>query len=239
MLKLGAAPFHFWFPNIIERLSWINSLILLTWQKLAPLTILSYSNFFSFLIIFIIFSAFIGAIGGLNQTSLRKLLAFSSINHISWLLIAEYYRNNLWIFYFLLYRIINVSIIIIFKIFNLFHLNQIFLSNKNNLIIKFCFFINFFSLGGLPPFLGFLPKWLIIENIIKSKIFFLIFFIIIITLITLFFYTRLTISAFILSYSSIKWNYFYTLIKTPLNLTLLLNLINILLLWLFIINNLI
>ena len=37
LLKRGTAPFHFWFPNVIEGLSWINSLILITWQKIAPL----------------------------------------------------------------------------------------------------------------------------------------------------------------------------------------------------------
>lgn len=207
IIKLGAAPLHFWFPNIIENLSWINSLILITWQKLAPLTILFYTHFNNIFIFFIISSALVGAIGGLNQTSLRKLLTFSSINHIRWILIANLYRNFLWLFYFLIYSIISISIIIIFQNYNLFFINQIFLFNNNNIIIKFCLFLSIFSLGGLPPFLGFLPKWLIIENIIKSNFFFLTFIIIIINLITLFFYARLTYSTFILNNLSIKWNF--------------------------------
>lgn len=241
ILKLGAAPFHFWFPNIIEGLSWINSLILLTWQKLAPLTIISYSSYNSYIIVFILFSTFIGAIGGLNQTSLRKLLAFSSINHIGWILTAELYRNSLWLFYFLIYRIINISIIRIFKIFNLFHINQIFIFNNSHLILKFCLFMNFFSLGGLPPFLGFLPKWIIIENIIKSHFFFLTFFIVIAALITLFFYARLTFSAFLLSYPAIKWNLSFNKQYSYKNFnytsTIFLNLMSILCLFLFITNN--
>lgn len=241
ILKLGAAPFHFWFPNIIEGLSWINSLILLTWQKLAPLTIISYSSYNSYIIVFILFSTFIGAIGGLNQTSLRKLLAFSSINHIGWILTAELYRNSLWLFYFLIYRIINISIIRIFKIFNLFHINQIFIFNNSHLILKFCLFMNFFSLGGLPPFLGFLPKWIIIENIIKSHLFFLTFFIVIAALITLFFYARLTFSAFLLSYPAIKWNLSFNKQYSYKNFnyisTIFLNLMSILCLFLFITNN--
>lgn len=239
MLKLGAAPFHFWFPNIIDGLTWINSLILLTWQKLAPLTIISYTPYNNFIIFFIVCSTFIGAIGGLNQTSLRKLLAFSSINHISWLLIAELYRNSLWLFYFIIYRIINISIIIIFKNLNLFHINQIFIFNNNQLILKFCFFINFFSLGGLPPFLGFLPKWIVIENIIKSKLFILTLFIVIIALITLFFYARLTFSAFLLSYPSIKWNKIDPPINKKFNLLAIsyFNIISIIFLIAFLFNN--
>lgn len=237
MLKLGAAPFHFWFPNIIDGLTWLNSLILLTWQKLAPLSIISYSSYNSIIIFFIIASTLIGAIGGLNQTSLRKLLAFSSINHIGWILIAEIYRNSLWLFYFLIYSILNFSIILVFKIFNLFHINQIFLFKNNQLILKFCFFINFFSLGGLPPFLGFLPKWIIIENIIKSKLFFLTFIIVIAALITLFFYARLTFTAFLLSYPSIKWNFYKNNKILNLYWIIIFNIISILFLIWFLINN--
>lgn len=209
IIKLGAAPLHFWFPNIIENLSWLNSLILITWQKLAPLTILFYSHFNNLFIIFILSSALVGAIAGLNQTSLRKLLTFSSINHIRWILLANMYRNLLWLFYFLIYSLIRISIILIFKTYNLFFINQIFLFNNNNIILKFCLFTRIFSLGGLPPFLGFLPKWLIIENIIKSNFYFLTFIIVMANLITLFFYARLTYSTFMLNNIIIKWNFLH------------------------------
>lgn len=236
LLKLGAGPFHFWFPNIIEGLPWINSLILLTWQKLAPLTVISYTSFTPLLNLFIYFSAFTGAIGGLNQTSLRKLLAFSSINHISWLLIASSFNNSLWQNYFFIYSLINISIIIIFKSISLFHINQIFFIKNNQLITKFWFLINFFSLGGLPPFLGFLPKWLVIENIILSNFIFLTLFLVNITLITLYFYARLTFSAFLLSYPLIKWNLFNFNKNWMINITIAGNLSRIIFLAVFLIN---
>lgn len=205
ILKLGGAPFHFWFPRIIDGLTWINSLIILTWQKLAPLIVISYSIFRKILIIFILLSTIIGSIRGLNQTSLRKLLAFSSINHIGWLITAIFYASSLWIFYFIIYFIINISIILIFKIYNLFNINQIYLFNNSFSIIKLCLLINFISLGGLPPFLGFIPKWLVIENLIKTRNIFILLFIVIIALVTLFFYTRLTFSGLIISYPSFSW----------------------------------
>lgn len=207
ILKIGAAPFHFWLPNIIEGLSWNNSLLILTWQKLAPLIIISYSNSNN-TILFIILSSFIGAIGGLNHTSLRKILTFRSINHIRWILIALIINNLFWVFYFLIYFIINFSIIFLFNIINIFNINQIFLFNNKSSLIKACLFINFFSLGGLPPFIGFFPKWVIIENLIINKNIFLIFFTIIITLITLYFYLRLTFTAFLSLYPNYSWNIF-------------------------------
>ena len=103
MLKIGVAPFHFWFPNVIENISWLNNLILITWQKFAPLIIISYLvNLNILFIIFVIISTFIGAIGGLNQTSLRKLIAFSSINHMGWMIGGIIFNENLWLIYFLI-----------------------------------------------------------------------------------------------------------------------------------------
>lgn len=237
LLKLGAAPFHFWFPNIIEGLSWINSLILLTWQKLAPLIIISYSIYHEIIYLFIIFSTLIGSIGGLNQTSLRKILAYSSINHLGWLLTALLFNNILWIFYFLLYAIINFSIILIFNIFNLFNINQIFIFNNKFPLLKFCLLINFLSLGGLPPFLGFLPKWIVIENLISIKNIFILFFIVIIALITLFFYIRLSFAAFTLSYPTIKWISYNLIFSNKLiNFNVFFNVIIILTLLIFIVS---
>lgn len=236
ILKLGAAPFHFWLPNIIDGLSWINSLILLTWQKLAPLIILSYSIFNWIIFFFIILSTCIGRIRGLNQTSLRKILAFSSINHIGWLISAIFLSNILWMTYYLIYLIINISIIRIFKTLNTFNINQIFLSSNNSPLIKFCFIINFLSLGGLPPFLGFLPKWIIIENLIKINSFFILFFIIIITLITLFFYLRISFTGLLITYPSYPW----LKTKTPnpsVNLNLIFNMIIIFSLLIILLNN--
>nr|YP_010989182.1 NADH dehydrogenase subunit 2 [Forcipomyia pulchrithorax]WOR86769.1 NADH dehydrogenase subunit 2 [Forcipomyia pulchrithorax] len=204
LLKMGAAPFHFWFPNVIEGLSWLNAFILLTWQKLAPLMILSYSLFSEMLYVFIIFSTLIGSIGGLNQTSLRKILAYSSINHIGWLLTALLFSNILWMFYFILYTIINFSIILIFAMLNLFNINQIFMFNNSMTILKSCLLMNFLSLGGLPPFMGFFPKWMVIENLIQSNNLFILFFIVMMALITLFFYIRLSFSGFTLAYPSVK-----------------------------------
>jgi len=237
ILKLGAAPFHFWLPNVIDGLNWINTLLILTWQKLAPLIILSYSIFNQIILPFIILSAAIGSISGLNQTSLRKLLAFSSINHIGWLIAALYFNNIIWIFYYIIYILINLTIILIFKSFNIFNINQIYIYNNQSPVLKFCFLINFLSLGGLPPFLGFLPKWIIIENLIKINNLFIILFLVITALITLFFYVRISFSGLLIFYPSITWIKYRYINTKLLNLNLNLNIIIFLILIIFIINN--
>jgi len=236
ILKLGAAPFHFWLPNVIEGISWRNVLIILTWQKLAPLIITSYSTITWTILIFIMLSTTIGRISGLNQTSIRKILAFSSINHLGWLLTSIFFNNVLWLYYFLIYTIINYTIVIILHSINLFNINQIFIYFNNKLTLKFCFLINFLSLGGLPPFLGFLPKWIVIENLIKRNNLFILFYIVIISLITLYFYIRLSITGLLLAYPSYSWTS-ASIKYTKLNLNILFNLIIILLLLIGLINN--
>nr|YP_009859873.1 NADH dehydrogenase subunit 2 [Ostrinia zealis]QKK36422.1 NADH dehydrogenase subunit 2 [Ostrinia zealis] len=204
LMKMGSAPFHFWFPNIIEGLSWFNSFILMTWQKISPMILLSYSYNNNFLILIIILNSIIGAIGGLNQTSIRKLMTFSSINNLSWMMSAMMISENLWMFYFFMYSFLISILCLLFSMINMFFINQLFFFNINYLI-KLSLLINFLSLGGLPPFMGFLPKWIIINFMLNSNLYFLTFILIMMSLILLFFYIRILYSSFMFNYLKLKW----------------------------------
>nr|AKV89138.1 NADH dehydrogenase subunit 2 [Parastegana punctalata] len=200
LLKSGAAPFHFWFPNMMEGLSWMNALLLMTWQKIAPLMLISHTNVKSLLMMSVILSVIVGALGGINQTSLRKLMAFSSINHLGWMLSVLNINESIWMIYFLFYSFLSAVLIIMFNIFKVFHFNQVFMIFYHSKILKFILFMNFLSLGGLPPFLGFMPKWLVIQQLINNNQLFLLTIMIFTALITLFFYLRICYSTFMLNY---------------------------------------
>nr|QIC19201.1 NADH dehydrogenase subunit 2 [Ocydromia sp. DY-2020] len=205
LLKSGTAPFHFWFPGVMEGLSWISALILMTWQKIAPIMLMSYIiNVYNYnnslFLISIVLSIIIGSLGGLNQTSLKKIMAFSSINHLGWMLTALISSENLWLIYFLFYCFLSINLVFFFYIFKLFHINQLFSLFFKSKIIKFSLFMNLLSLGGLPPFLGFLPKWIIIQTLSFNNQLFLMSLLTVMTLITLFFYLRMCFSAFMLNY---------------------------------------
>lgn len=207
LLKRGAAPFHWWFPSIIEGLRWSNCFILITIQKMAPLILISYYiTINTFIWIIILISIIIGSIGGLNQISIRKILTYSSINHIGWILAAINIGENIWIFYFLIYSILTLTIITIVRSHQISFINQTFLIRNELSTIKFLIFTTLLSLGGLPPFLGFLPKWIIIQHIIINEINFLISLIVIISLITLYYYLRICYASFIILYAEPKWN---------------------------------
>nr|WJJ70273.1 NADH dehydrogenase subunit 2 [Celaenorrhinus maculosa] len=222
MMKMGSAPFHFWFPNIIEGLSWLNCFILMTWQKITPMILLSYYLNKNFMIMIMLINTIIGAIGGINQTSLRKLLTFSSINNLGWMMFSILISENLWMLYFLTYSFLISIMCFSFYMLNVYFINQLFIFNMN-FFLKLLIFINFLSLGGLPPFLGFFPKWILINFMIMKKFYIISFIFIMMSLITLFFYIRIIYSCILFNYLKLKWfnifiknNYFFFILFNSL-----------------------
>uniref|UniRef100_UPI0030FEAB00 NADH dehydrogenase subunit 2 n=1 Tax=Prodasineura autumnalis TaxID=193254 RepID=UPI0030FEAB00 len=224
LTKMGAAPFHLWFPNVMQGLSWINCFILMTWQKIAPMMMIGYQLCTGVLSnIIILSSVMIGAIGGLNQTSIRKMMAYSSISHIGWMLMAMNMSHKFWIMYFIIYSLINLSIIIIMYQASLYHLSQIFTLSGSS-TNKFIMFMSMLSLAGMPPFLGFLPKWVIIQNTAGFEGLMMITIMAMTTMITLYFYLRIIYSAITFSGQKNIWmnsNLKLSLMMTSLTISLM------------------
>nr|ALA08470.1 NADH dehydrogenase subunit 2 [Dynomene pilumnoides] len=173
LLKLGSAPFHFWFPQIMEGLMWPQVIIISTIQKLAPMFLISYIVINPFimnlLLLSAISSAMVGALGGINQMNLRKIIAFSSINHMAWMLSAIAMKENLWILYFSFYCLISSSVIMLFHSIKAFHFSNLLNHLNNSPMLAMLTPMSLLSLGGLPPFSGFIPKWILIQMMASEK----------------------------------------------------------------------
>lgn len=219
LIKLGSAPFHFWFPEVIEGQKWSTCLIILTLQKIIPFIIITYSNFLFFSRI-IILNIIIRIIIGLNQTSLRKIITFSSINHIAWIIRVIIFSKIIWTIYFIIYIITIIIIIRLFNKLNIYNFSQLIKINLP-LNFKLILIIIFFSIAGLPPFIGFIPKWLTINLLIINNLYFLTTIIVILTLFTIFYYLRLILITLIFSTFKINNNINF---KINLNLLMLINL---------------
>nr|YP_009045520.1 NADH dehydrogenase subunit 2 [Neptis philyra]AHA03884.1 NADH dehydrogenase subunit 2 [Neptis philyra] len=204
LMKMGSIPFHFWFPNIMEGLSWLNCFILMTWQKITPMILLSYYLNFNYLYLIMIFNVLVGAISSFNQTSLRKLMAFSSINNLGWMISSMIISETLWFIYFIFYSIFTFISCFLFYIINMFYINQLFFFNMN-FLIKISIMINFLSLGGLPPFLGFFPKWMVINYLLINNFFIISFIFVMSSLILLFIYIRIIYSSLMFFSFKLKW----------------------------------
>nr|WGM81266.1 NADH dehydrogenase subunit 2 [Cumberlandia monodonta] len=162
-LKLGAAPFHFWFPAVMSGLSLTPAFILLTWQKIAPIFAISSMN--PTLITKILpiagISALWGGIGGLNQTDVRLLLSYSSIAHTGWMLASISAPSEVLTLYLMTYVMINTSLFIALLQNSVKLHKQLFPSSQKP-YESFLLAITILSLGGLPPLTGFIMKLLVL-----------------------------------------------------------------------------
>nr|YP_009351326.1 NADH dehydrogenase subunit 2 [Crenetermes albotarsalis]AQP29286.1 NADH dehydrogenase subunit 2 [Crenetermes albotarsalis] len=207
LLKSGAAPFHWWFPGVMEGLSWENCALLMTVQKATPLMLLSYLiEINTFMLMIILMSTIVGSVGGLNQTSMRKILTYSSINHTGWMLIALTTSENMWMVYFAIYSILALTVVLAIKLSGVSFINQTMMTNKDITTIKFMMFTSLLSLGGLPPFLGFLPKWIVIQAMITNNLAPLATIVVVTSLLTLYYYLKISYSSFMISSAEPKWN---------------------------------
>lgn len=201
-IKLGAAPFHFWFPQVTIGLNWPQNILIFTWQKIAPFfVIIALAS--KYLIIISIISAIVGALGGFNQLVIKLTITYSSISHTGWMLSASLLSERFWLSYFFIYSVLSITIIHFFTKNSISKINQIF-SCSDSALNKYVTAINILSLGGLPPLMGFVAKLSVIVILIKKRM--LVMFIILITasLVSLFFYVRIIYSSIIRSSKKFK-----------------------------------
>nr|AII98172.1 NADH dehydrogenase subunit 2 [Indri indri]AII98572.1 NADH dehydrogenase subunit 2 [Indri indri] len=198
MMKLGMAPFHFWVPEVTQGVTLIVGMLLLTWQKLAPISIMLqiYSSMnLNVLLLFALLSILVGGWGGLNQTQLRKILAYSSIAHMGWMMAILMYCPSLTILNLLIYLMLTITMFTMLNInTNTTTLTLSNLWNKNPMI-TLAILISLLSLGGLPPLTGFLPKWMIVQEFTKNNNIVMATIMAIMALLNLYFYMRLIYSS--------------------------------------------
>nr|YP_009671892.1 NADH dehydrogenase subunit 2 [Axianassa australis]QCX31752.1 NADH dehydrogenase subunit 2 [Axianassa australis] len=234
LLKMGAAPLHFWLPQVMEGLTWFQSIILMTIQKMAPMFLLTYplstsSPTHNIIFMSAMMSAIVGALGGLNQTLLRKIMAFSSINHMSWMLSSLLINETAWTFYFLTYCLTSSTTAILFNTQKAYHMSQLANLKTSSPELSLLAFLSLLSLGGLPPFIGFLPKWILINELVHSKLFILLLFLLASALFTLYFYLRIATSFITLLSPKLLWSQTPVSFQILLPMLILLNLVALLL----------
>lgn len=197
LLKLGRVPCHFWYPSVISSISWISCLILSTWQKLAPLSILAFllpQKNISFIIVIAGINALVGGVIGINQSQIRAIMAYSSIGHIGWMLrLLAVFKPNSSLIYFMVYTILITPLFTSLSYFNISSPKQINKIPSNRSFLHLTTIILLLSLGGLPPLTGFIPK-LITIIILTQSIKITIFILVAGSVINLFFYLNIVIN---------------------------------------------
>nr|ACP39912.1 NADH dehydrogenase subunit 2 [Etheostoma uniporum] len=171
-LKIGLAPVHSWLPEVLQGLDLTTGLILSTWQKLAPFALLLQiqPTNSTILIALGLTSTLVGGWGGLNQTQLRKILAYSSIAHLGWMIIVLQFSPSLTLLTLLTYFVMTLSTFLVFKLNKSTSINMLATSWAKAPALTALTPLILLSLGGLPPLTGFMPKWLVLQELAKQDL---------------------------------------------------------------------
>nr|AHL68961.1 NADH dehydrogenase subunit 2 [Hemiphyllodactylus titiwangsaensis] len=194
MLKLGVAPAHLWYPEILQGTTMNMALIISTWQKIAPITLLVLMfNHLPTLMLLItsLISALIGGWTGLNQTQTRKIMAFSSIAHMGWLMAALTISPALATLTMLLYIIMTTALFTSMNTTTTKTLTDTGTSWASSPTLLTLTMLSLMSLGGLPPLSGFIPKLLILNELMTKELLSLGALLALASLPSLFFYLRM------------------------------------------------
>nr|AAF18780.1 NADH dehydrogenase subunit 2 [Liolaemus cf. pictus] len=194
-MKLGLAPAHFWLTEVMQGTTTETAMIIATWQKLAPMAIIFLTaNSLTPMILLTMgmFSAAIGGWGGLNQTQMRKILAYSSIAHLGWMAAISTMMTNILTLNLIIYLLMTTSMFFILIMMKSKTIQDLTLSWSTSPIITILTTMTLLSLGGLPPLTGFMPKWLIIEELTLQNLTPTATTLAMSSLLSLYFYLRLT-----------------------------------------------
>nr|NP_038177.1 NADH dehydrogenase subunit 2 [Synura synuroidea]AAF36943.1 NADH dehydrogenase subunit 2 [Synura synuroidea] len=219
LFKITVAPFHFWSPDVYEGSPLASTIFFSLAPKVSLITLLSrwlaiflpiFEGISIFLLVIGLFSIFWGAYFALSQKRFKRFLIYSSISQIGFLIIgfSEYTVESFSaVFFFLI--IYLISSIIIWGFLNNFYTYNIIKSHlknivnikpilltdlsllfKSNFIWSITLLILFFSFGGIPPFIGFFSKVLIIFSLIHENTFFVSIILVLISVISSYYYLR-------------------------------------------------
>ena len=240
LIKISAAPFHNWSPDVYDE----TPTIVTIWLTLIPkisilillldlylhidlidqLTLFGQLNGFKFnidqlikylLLITSLLSIIIGSVVGLAQNRIKRLLAYSTISHIGFILLALAIHSkqsiDSFIFYIIQYIITNLNIFLIIIAFSYLINNNLkdirYISEFKgqfflNPLISLSFSICLFSMAGIPPLIGFFSKQYVLYSAIQSGYNFIAFIAIVASVISASYYLKIIKTFFFFSESN-------------------------------------
>ena len=208
--KISAVPFHMWAPDVYEGSPTSVTSFFAVVPKIAAISVfirfmyVPFSNViieWQTIIIFLsIGSMILGAVAAIGQYNIKRLMAYSSIGHMGYILAGIATGTNSGIqstiIYLTIYLVMNLGIfgcIFMMKRENIFYENINDLSglSKNNPMLALSFLVILFSLAGIPPLAGFFAKFYVFMAVIEVKMYALAIIGLVTTVISAFYYLRI------------------------------------------------
>ena len=208
--KVSAVPFHMWTPDVYEGSPTSVTNFFAVVPKIAGIAVIirfmdvpfkMILSEWQLIVIFLsIASMILGAVAAIGQTNIKRLLAYSSIGHIGYILAGistgEINGYSSSIIYLTIYVVMNLGA---FSCLYFMRVNSSYTEtiddlsglSRNNPFLAFAFLIIFFSLAGIPPLGGFFAKFYVFIAVIESELYFLAIVGLITTVISAFYYLKI------------------------------------------------
>jgi NADH-quinone oxidoreductase subunit N len=219
LFKISCAPFHFWSPDVYEGSPLASTVVFSILPKISMLFFFikwiicinsSFSQINNFLLIIGLTSTFVGTFFALSQKRMKRLIIYSSIAQTGFIVcslaIGDLNGFSAMYFFLLIYVITSILMWGHFSVFYVFQKRvssfsnengtSLFLSSFANLfkyhgIWAFSFVVIFFSIGGIPPFTGFLSKIIILLELVKIDALISAIMLILISSVSVYYYIRI------------------------------------------------
>jgi len=213
LFKISAAPFHFWSPDVYDAIPTVVTTFVAIVAKISILIFLlelihytsnclftSEFNWINSLLVSSLLSLLIGTIVGLTQFRIKRLLAYSTISHLGFILLALTINSiesiQAFIFYLIQYSLSNLNAFMLligigFSLYYYVNDNKEYqeLLDKNNSpiqlisqikgffyinpVLSISFAITIFSFVGIPPLIGFFAKQMVLSAALDNGYVFL------------------------------------------------------------------
>lgn len=217
LFKVSSAPFHFWSPDVYDAIPTKVTTFVAIIPKISLFIFIAelvhYTNnefylninynVLSALLISSLLCLVVGTVGGLYQFRIKRLLAYSTISHVGFILLAlginTIESSQAFLFYLMQYTVANLNVFIIlvtigFTIYNTLHLdlynNKLIIEQDKlnspiqvtqqlgsfymNPTIALSFTITIFSFVGIPPLIGFFAKQMVLSSAINQGYVFIV-----------------------------------------------------------------
>ena len=212
--KVGAAPFHFWVPDVYEGSPSLISTFMATAVKTAGFA--AFLRLFLFalaplhdfwvlpLTVIVFITLFVGNITALFQKNFKRMLAYSSISHVGYMLFALVEltpdSGNKILFYATAYTFATViafaALILVKQITGSDSYDSFNGLAKRNPFVAICLAISLLSLAGIPLTAGFIAKYLMFLNVMQNYHVYLVGFAILNALVGFYYYFRVIIAMY-------------------------------------------
>ena len=214
-IKLALAPFHIWSLDVYEGSPTISTFFFAVITKLSFFVFLTRLNYIAtfkyheawqfYGVVIALFSVFVGSFGGLRQRKLKTLLAYSSVSHMGYALLAfsagSRFGAEMLLFYLIIYMLSGLAVWFVIlatrvhrkrytEKFNK-ELGDLVLLRKSNPALAISLSLTMFSIAGIPPLVGFFAKMGVFLSVLHVKYYFVSLFAILCSVVSTFYYIRI------------------------------------------------